>query len=258
MLCPVFNCRDERTLKRFNDFGYMYDHLIKHKVKNDVAATKLVERYTFVENWFKDNKFSSLEDSLAAIEAASEDGKSFSLGDINLFCPSARDTFKGQQHLMEESAVRKYILGDVNAFRNVNAPITSYFAKPSRGSKEVGTSTQKTKSGSAHSNKENVQSSSSSNTGASSSKASSTPPTQEKRKDGDNSSLKKKAKKKNIEVALNDPDNTRIIHKKRDRIADKIADRVSDKTTKKKSVVAVNSSDKTGTASKKKIRKMLP
>ena len=129
MLCPLFKCRDDRTLKRFNDLGYVYDHLIKHKVSGDVAATKLVERYNYLKEWIVENKFTDVTDGIAVLASSSVAGKSLSLDGINLFCPSSADKFKGKQYLMDETVIENFILGDVNALASVNPPITSYFVK---------------------------------------------------------------------------------------------------------------------------------
>ena len=232
MLCPVFNCCDDRNLKRFNDFVYILHHLIKHKVKNDIAATKLVDRFHFVEKWFEANKFSSLEDSIAAIESSNDGGKSLSLGTINLFRPSAEDTFKGKQYLMVESAVQNYILGDPNALLNINAPVTSFFVTAStsysKGGREVGVSSKPAQNNKpSHSNKENKESSSakekltSSKPGCSGQKASSSSSssfssaTQVKKNDGSDGG-KKKAKKKRIEAPVKKSGDAGAVKQKRD------------------------------------------
>ena len=127
MVCPVSSCRDVRTLKHFNDFGYVHEHLINHKVKGDAAATKLVDRYSFLIKWFDENKFTPVDEAITTLESTSENWKSLSLAKFNLFRPTIKDNFKGKQNMMDQDAVEKFILGDVNALRHVNAPITSYF-----------------------------------------------------------------------------------------------------------------------------------
>ena len=134
MVCPIVTCRDVRCLKHFNDFGYMYDHLIKHKVDDDADATILVDRYAFVKGWIGRNRYMDLDEAISTVESTSnKDGKSLSISKLNLFRPSPKDKFTGRQCLMDETAVEKYIFGDKNALQRVNAPIASYFATSSKG-----------------------------------------------------------------------------------------------------------------------------
>ena len=134
-LCPVKNCREVINLKHFNDYGYIKNHLITHKVDNVHGADVLVDRLIHVSSadWNKANKFEALDNVVESLNTTSHEGKSLSLDHISLFLPSPSDSFKGKSQMMDEAIIQQLVDFDTSALDSMPDPptntINNYFQR---------------------------------------------------------------------------------------------------------------------------------